>query len=309
MTVATRVHTAVLLDHLHLAHDIEQKLAGLLTRQVAGLPDGEYRTWLQDHAVRARERTHDLDVRLVVLGETRRALSATVGAVWRLADDALDVSTAAITAGVDVVRRQPIEPAVLDHARVGAAAVAEARAVYRAIVEVARVAEDPQTTALATSCHSELSTLLAELDDAVPALVAAALDAAQSRPTYREAADTATRRVRAVAAVLGEDAGAAQHELRDTLDRILRRARPASAADEDPAEITAPPELGEDTEGLPIADYDQLTAAQIIDQLPDLTPDQLAVLHRYEHAHADRVTVGNKIRSLLEDAPTPHTTP
>ncbi|WP_436501761.1 hypothetical protein [Actinokineospora sp. HUAS TT18] len=314
MTVATNVHTAVLLDYLHLARDAEEKLAGLFARHVAGMPDGDYRAWLTEQTTRARDRAHDVDVRLVLLGETRGGLSATVGAVRRLADDALEVSTAAVSAGLDVVRRHPLESTVVAHARSAAVAVAETRAVYRAMAEVARAADDEQTTALAEACHEELTGLFTALDDALPALVVAALDAAESRPTYREAAETATRRVRDVAAVFGEDAGHAQHELRDTLDRLLRRNRQDSPdGNLDRAEITALPDrhttrATEAAEALPIDGYDQLTAPQIIDRLTGLTQDQLAVLERYERAHADRVTVVDKIQALLDRASSDTTT-
>jgi hypothetical protein len=304
MTVASKDHTTVLMDYLHQAHRAEQGVAGLLTRQVAGLPDGEHRDWLHGQVGKARRRVHDVEVRLGLLGETRGQLSATVEAVRRLAGDALDVSTTAVVAGLDVVRRQPVEPTLIDHARALAATAADARTVYRGVDEVAHAADDPQTGHLAKACHDELGELLTELDNAVPALVDAALDAADTRPTYREAAETATRRVREVAALAGEDADHIGQELRGTMERLLRRAR-LGASDEDAAEITALPEWSD----MPIADYDQLTAAQVIDRLTDLPADQLLVVQRYEQAHAARITVLNKIGSLRGQDPAPDTTP
>jgi hypothetical protein len=47
MTVAGKDRTPVLVDYLHQAHHAEQGLVGLLTRQVAGLPDGTTGGWLQ----------------------------------------------------------------------------------------------------------------------------------------------------------------------------------------------------------------------------------------------------------------------
>ncbi len=51
-------------------------------------------------------------------------------------------------------------------------------------------------------------------------------------------------------------------------------------------------------EDLPIANYDQLTASEIIDRLERLTPTDLHKVDAYERKHGNRKTVHEKIASL-----------
>jgi hypothetical protein len=58
-------------------------------------------------------------------------------------------------------------------------------------------------------------------------------------------------------------------------------------------------------EDLPIAEYQNLTVSQIIERLPALTQAQLAIVHGFETAHANRSRVLTKIQSLRENEPWP----
>lgn len=53
----------------------------------------------------------------------------------------------------------------------------------------------------------------------------------------------------------------------------------------------------------PIADYDSLTASQIVSRLTDLTQDELGRLLAYERANRDRSTVTSRAGSLQESEP------
>jgi ferritin-like metal-binding protein YciE len=53
----------------------------------------------------------------------------------------------------------------------------------------------------------------------------------------------------------------------------------------------------------PIADYDSLTASQIVSRLTDLSQDELGRLLAYERANRDRSTVSSRARSLQESEP------
>lgn len=309
MTYAITSRTTELLDYLHYARASEQSLADQASRQLTGLPDSDYRRLVARQAGQTRQRMHDVDARMAALGEPRGRLSTATETMRQLADDALQVSTAALTAGLDLVRRHPIETTLLDFAREQAAATAFARTTHAALAEAARTVDDPPTAELATTCHGELTEFLAELDTMIPALVAAAFDTADLRPTYRQAATTATRRVREAATHLSEDAEQAQHELRDTLDELWRRARrtPTNPTTDAPEDTSAKPVM--DTTDLPIDDYTRLTSAQIGERLPPLDPEQLRTIETFERAHAARVSVLNKIRSLRKKETGTHTTP
>ncbi len=56
---------------------------------------------------------------------------------------------------------------------------------------------------------------------------------------------------------------------------------------------------------LPIPDYDHLTANRVVEQLPRLSPDELDIIEAYELAHANRVTVLNKIHALTDGGTKP----
>jgi len=58
-------------------------------------------------------------------------------------------------------------------------------------------------------------------------------------------------------------------------------------------------------EDLPIADYENLNVTQIIERLPALTQAQLATVHGFETAHANRNRVLTKIQALRENEPWP----
>lgn len=53
-----------------------------------------------------------------------------------------------------------------------------------------------------------------------------------------------------------------------------------------------------DASHLPIPDYDELSASQVVERLDGLTPDELAAVRDYESAHRARNTVLGKISQL-----------
>jgi hypothetical protein len=58
-------------------------------------------------------------------------------------------------------------------------------------------------------------------------------------------------------------------------------------------------------EDLPITDYDDLTAEQIVAKLPELSQIDLAKIDAYERKEQDRTTVLSRISSLQSDEPWP----
>ena len=307
MTTSSTVHDTTttpgptaLVGYLRQARAAEHVLAGLLATAAAGAPE-QHRDMVTEQATQARQRTHDLDARLAALAHPG-PLSTTVAAVRELAGDTVGISAAALGATLGLLRRDPVEPTLLDRTSDVAAAAAYAHNCHRALAEAARTLNDTTTAELASTCHDETRTLLDQLDDAVPALVTAALATTGGRSSYRAAVATATAQVRGAAGNLSTDAGHAQHELRDAVTDLLRRARRVpgvTRAETTLGELTAAPE------DLPIADYRTLTITQIIERLPALTQAQLGTLHGFETAHANRSRVLNKIQALREDEPWP----
>jgi len=58
-------------------------------------------------------------------------------------------------------------------------------------------------------------------------------------------------------------------------------------------------------EDLAIANYDSLTADEIVEKLPQLSQIELAKIAAYERKHGSRTTVLNRVGSLLGDEPWP----
>ena len=59
---------------------------------------------------------------------------------------------------------------------------------------------------------------------------------------------------------------------------------------------------GPPADDLAIPDYDSLSASQVVNRLPGLTPDELEAVRRYEAAHRGRKTILNKVAQLQAPA-------
>lgn len=315
MTITTTaVESTTLIEELWQSRSAEHALVGLLTNtQPLAHVDTAYRDLLADEAEYARQRLHDLDARLAALGQSG-LVSTTMSAVRDLADDTLEVSMAAVAGGLQLLRRDPVEPRLVHAARTQAAAAAYANACYRVLIETARASGDAITGQLALRCHTATGELLTRLDDVMPSLVTDAHRAAGHRPSYRAAASTATARVRGAAEHLGHDVEQDRRTLADILtgwwQRRRRTLETSVATDIDIAEEEAEEEIAGHTgtageQPLPIPDYDHLTANRVVEQLPRLSPDELDIIEEYELAHANRVTVLNKIHALTEGGTKP----
>jgi hypothetical protein len=203
-TTTTTSDATTLAGYLRQARAAEHLLAGLLATAASGAPE-QHRDVVTEQATRARQRTHDLDARLAVLAHPG-PLSTAAAAVRELAGDTVGISTAALGATLGLLRRDPVEPTLLERTSDLAAAAAYAHNCHRAVAEAARILDDTTTADLASTCHDETRSLLEELDDAVPALVTAALATTGGRSSYRAAVATATAHVRGAAGNLYADA-------------------------------------------------------------------------------------------------------
>ena len=73
------------------------------------------------------------------------------------------------------------------------------------------------------------------------------------------------------------------------------RTAPAPA---EPASVTRLAASGPSVESLPIPDYDELSASQVVERLDGLDPDSLEAIRRYESEHRGRNTILGKISQL-----------
>jgi hypothetical protein len=108
--------------------------------------------------------------------------------------------------------------------------------------------------------------------------------------------------------------GRMQRRLSDRLDEIVHSAdgaapvTPAAPAEPGPAATSTPARPGPDaadaaTVGAALADYDTLSASQVVRRLESLGPDELRAVQRYEAATRNRRTILNRASQLLEPGP------
>ena len=71
-----------------------------------------------------------------------------------------------------------------------------------------------------------------------------------------------------------------------------------------PSERPAPDAADAATLGAALADYDTLSASQVVRRLEGLGPDELRAVQRYEAATRNRRTILNRASQLLEEGPT-----
>jgi hypothetical protein len=82
-----------------------------------------------------------------------------------------------------------------------------------------------------------------------------------------------------------------------------RRAAPTAPAAAPPAARPAPDAADAATLGAALADYDTLSASQVVRRLEGLGPEELRAVQRYESATRHRRTILNRASQLLEEGP------
>ena len=108
--------------------------------------------------------------------------------------------------------------------------------------------------------------------------------------------------------------GRYQRRLSACVDNLLHSgdgAAPPAAAEPDaaaPADVPpdrrpAPDADDEATLGAALADYDTLSASQVVRRLDGLGPEELRAVQRYESATRHRRTILNRASQLLEEGP------
>jgi hypothetical protein len=95
------------------------------------------------------------------------------------------------------------------------------------------------------------------------------------------------------------------------LSDLLANGQPADAEDDAGAEPPPPPPAprpapdpgAEAIVGGALADYDTLSASQVVRRLESLGPDELRAVQRYEASTRNRRTILNRASQLLEERP------
>jgi len=284
-----------LLQYLNEAHATEHALSRTLEAHIAVTPRGSYRKGLEKHLDETKGHAERLERRMGELGASRNVIQMGIGVVESLVGQALALSKGPI----DLVRGNVSEERLLKNAKDECATEGLEIATYDALERFATSVGDEQTARLAASIRKDEERMLESLRREIPkltdAVVKAELEGDRSfDPSTIGAADAAR-------------AGGAA--LRDTARRATGRARTtAREARKVPSVAYAEGEVKgavADAEDLPIANYDDLNANQVISQLNGLSQIDLSKVDAYERKHANRKSVLDKVNSLRGREPWP----
>jgi ferritin-like metal-binding protein YciE len=283
------------LQYLREAHASEVALTRVLRSQTLMTPKGRYRTLLESHLRETRDHARRLEQRMAQLGRGREPLQAILG----FAENTLGQFLALGKAPLDLIRGSGGEEKVLKNAKDTCATEAWEVATYTAIERLAHDVRDDATARLAASIRSEeeqmLDRVLREIPRLTDAVVAAELNGAGSY----ELGDTgAADAVRDAGGTVKQAAGAVELQAR----RTARQARKVPGVARAEGQIKG---IVVSAAYLPIPHYDKLTAAEIVERLPELSQIDLAKVEAYERKHQKRSTILTRIGALKAQEPWP----
>ncbi len=284
-----------ILQYLKEAHATEQALIRVLQSQIAMTPRGGYRNALESHLGETVDHAERVQARLRELGESSNPLELGIGILQSVIGQALAIGKTPL----DLLRGTGGEEKVLKNAKDTCATEALEIATYTAIERLASSVGDGQTAALARSIQDDEREMLARVMREIPRLTEAVVRAeVRGNPSYditeTGAADAARDAAQTVKAGARNAASAGR--------RTARKARRVPGVAQAEGQVKGAVASASD---LAIARYDELTAAEIVEQLGDLSQIDLAKVDSYERRHGKRKTILSRITSLRGDEPWP----
>jgi len=286
-----------ILEYLGEAHAAELGLTRVLQAQIAVTPAGSFRSLLERHRGETERHAEKLRQRVKEIhgGGAFKPMSAAVG----LAETVLSQVLAVAKTPFELLRGSGGEEKMLKNAKDDCAAEALEIATYTALRELADAAGDAVTVKLAAAILVEEEQMLERLLAEIPRLTQAVGDAAfRGSSSYDSSTTGAADTVRAAA-------GTVKETLRDGVKETKTAARQARKI---PGVAQAEGELKgafADAGDLAIDRYDELTAAEISEQLPALSQIDIAKVDAYERRNHNRTTVLSRITSLRGSEPWP----
>jgi ferritin-like metal-binding protein YciE len=276
-------------QYLNEAHATEHALVRVLQSQIAMTPRGSYRTILETHLRETKRHADRVGRRLQALGQgTGNPLTAVVGVVETVVGQALALGKTPF----DLVRGSGGEEKVLKNAKDACATEALEIATYTALERLARSVGDEKTAKLAASILTDEQKMLDRLLREIPKLAAAVVGAdVEGDPSYD---------IRTTGAA--EATKKAARKTTAATKRTARQARKVPGVAQVEGEIKGALASEDD---LAIANYDGLTADEIVARLNGLSQIDLAKVDAYERKHENRTTVLSRIDSLRGDEPWP----
>jgi ferritin-like metal-binding protein YciE len=284
-----------IVQYLNEAHASELALVRQLQAQIAMTPTGRYRDGLENHLEETRGHAERLEVRLQELGQGDNPLQMGLGLVQTVIGQVLALTKTP----VDLVRGSGGEEKVLKNAKDSCAAEAQEIATYTALVRLAQITGDTKTERLAGSVLQDEQRMLDRLLKEIPRLTdtvgRAEFDGEGSYDVSETgAADAARKAGKTAKRTASRGAGQAK--------RTARQARKVPGVAR--AEGTAKGAVAAESD-LAIANYDSLSADEVLSKLTELSQVDLAKVNAYERKNQNRSTVTSRIGSLQGDEPWP----
>jgi ferritin-like metal-binding protein YciE len=282
-------------QYLNEAHASELGLVQVLQAQIAMTPHGSYRDALEKHLGETRDHARRIDGRVADLGPGGNPFQTAMG--W--AEDALAQTFALAKMPFDLVRGSGGEEKLLKNAKDSCAAEALEIATYTALEHLARAVGDETTAKLAASIRSDEEQMLDRLMREIPKLTDAVVRADVHGDRSYDVSETG-------AADAVRDAG---QQAKTTARRANTRARStARQARKVPGVAQAEGRIkgaAASEKDLPIARYDSLTAADVLEKLTGLSQIDLAKVDVYERKNQSRSTVLGRTSALRAQEPWP----
>ena len=282
-------------QYLNEAHASEVASVRVLQSQIAMTPRGSHRAGLEKHLRETRSHVERVQTRLSELGSAGNPLLAGIGFM----ESALSQTLALWKAPLDLMRGASGEEKVLKNAKDTCATEALEIATYTALEHLANAVGDETTAKLAASIRADeermLDRVVRELPKLAHAVVGSEVDGKPSDDVAEAGAADAVR----------ESGAQTERVARRATAGAKRRARQAGKV---PAAAWAEGQVKGVTasaDDLAIAGYDELTAAEIVAKLPELSQIDLATVDAYERKHEDRSTIRTRISALRGDEPWP----
>ena len=277
-------------QYLGEAHASEVGLVSVLRSQIAMTPRGSYRDGLEKHLHETRRHAKRVQERLNELERGHNPVQVFVG----FAETLISQSVALSKTPFDLLRGSGGEEKVLKNAKDACATEALEIATYTALERLATDVGDEQTAQLAASIRDDEERMLERVMREIPKLTDAVVGAdVEGKPSYditkTGAADATREAVREVKQ--------SAHETQARAKRTARQARKVPGVAQLEGQIKGAVASEED---LAIADFDSLTAEEIVSKLPELSQIDLAKIDSYERKNGNRTTVANPHQRTAE---------
>lgn len=287
--------TQKIVQYLNEAHATELALIRVLQSQIAMTPSGPYRNGLDKHLGETRNHAERVERRLSELDAGNNPVQVVVG----VAEGVLGQVLAFAKSPLDLVRGGGGEEKVLKNAKDACATEALEIATYTALERLARSVGDDTTADLAASIRKDEQRMLDRVLREIPKLADAVVGAeVHGDPSYDISTTGAADAARGAKVTIDAAASAGKTRAK----RTARQARKVPGVAQAEGQVKGAVASEDD---LAIAQYDKLTADEIVSKAKELSQIDLAKVDSYERKNQNRTTVLDRVSALRGDEPWP----